>query len=1084
MIAPNHRGSLLHAVAVCLACCAMAQATLPPSARAQLPTPAESVPFTDDVRDGRQFRAFDLTGAGDRAILNYSSFDIAANQGVQFIQSSAQAQVLNRIASAVPSQIDGQIHANGEVFILNPAGVIFGQSAVVDVAGLFAAAGTLSDQDFLAGTLRFVNLTGPIENRGLLRAAGPAARAIVSLLGANVANSGQIVAPGGAVVAVAGNDVLLTRTGSNVVVRLSGAAAGLDPAVPGIANSGSITADGGSVQLAVGDMYATAFLQSETGSIGAQDIALNSTDDGGVDVGGTLQAASASSAPSTVSITSGGDVSLNQIRADQVSVSAASILDGSTAESPLDDNVTAGTATLTATRGPIGRPAEADLDILAQDFVRLLAEGVAGSIAAHVNVPPSPGAIEASATGDVAISTRVSLPITRVSGDFVTLRAGTSIFEGPEAPAGPNVTARSGAALLAAHIGARNPVVPANNRGFDVDIDGPLTTQATGVVNLRSAGNLVLSNLSGGDITIASGTDLSVGLVTGIDQVRLQARSILQGSSPSIFPPGVDAPLVALVAQRIGTQQKPLSVRARARLDATAQGPQGFLNLQGSSFDNFNLPLGLVQSSGDARLNAAIIQDATQDEAPNLIVGGRLDLTGNAIGFGDDLDVIVRGNLTATGGFLDSVNLDSPETLNVERVSTFFVELRAASLLDATPDDSGTNVSASVATLTATEGAIGGPGDADLDIGSEDGVRLTANGPRGSISAFVGVSPTIGIVEASATGDVSLEGGFLPLRRVQGDFVTLRARASIFDDPQEDPVEAPNVTARSGARLIGENVGVRDPAFRGADLDLAVTGALTVESTGVVALDSASDLSLARVQGTDVSIRATQIRDGTAAEASNLVATTARLQATTGDIGGTGNADLDVQVSGPLTASAPGRIVLSSTGDLRAAQVSGSQVTLSARSILDGSAADELANVTGQSLSLTATAGSIGAAGAADLDVQADTLAARATGNVVISSQGALSLDQVSATNVTLQARSILDAQPGAGLEVPNVLALTANLTATGGNIGGPGNADLDVLALVIRPSATGSIFLDPILGFVQRQPGPVTLGALQRAVR
>ncbi len=107
-------------------------------------------------------RQGDLTviHAGNNAVINYRSFDIGANEKVQFVQPDALSRVLNRINSAVPTRIDGTLTANGRVYIVNPAGVMFGKGAVIDVARLFAAGGNLADADFLKNADRFTDLRG------------------------------------------------------------------------------------------------------------------------------------------------------------------------------------------------------------------------------------------------------------------------------------------------------------------------------------------------------------------------------------------------------------------------------------------------------------------------------------------------------------------------------------------------------------------------------------------------------------------------------------------------------------------------------------------------------------------------------------------------------------------------------------------------------------------------------------------------------------------------------------------------------------------------------------------------------------
>ena len=89
--------------------------------------------------------------AANQTIIDYSKFDIPTGDTVRFIQPGSTATVLNRISGASPTAIDGNLFANGIVYMVNPAGVMFGQGAVINVGQIFAAAGNLSNSDFLQG---------------------------------------------------------------------------------------------------------------------------------------------------------------------------------------------------------------------------------------------------------------------------------------------------------------------------------------------------------------------------------------------------------------------------------------------------------------------------------------------------------------------------------------------------------------------------------------------------------------------------------------------------------------------------------------------------------------------------------------------------------------------------------------------------------------------------------------------------------------------------------------------------------------------------------------------------------------------
>ncbi len=217
--------------------------------------------------------------AGDRSIINYRSFDIGSNESVRFVQPGADARVLNRINSASPTRIDGSLMANGRVYIINPAGVVFGQGAVVNVNQLFAAGGALSDSDFIAGRNNFTNLTGSVTNQGTITGS------LVGLVGSHVANVGSIVAPRGAVVMAAGEDVIIAERHGQVHVRVTGAAAAAEGKAA-VEQSGVIDAERGRVIMGAGDMYALAV--RHTGTTRAKDVQIQGQGTGVVSVSGTV----------------------------------------------------------------------------------------------------------------------------------------------------------------------------------------------------------------------------------------------------------------------------------------------------------------------------------------------------------------------------------------------------------------------------------------------------------------------------------------------------------------------------------------------------------------------------------------------------------------------------------------------------------------------------------------------------------------------------------------------------------------------------------------------------------------------------
>ena len=209
-------------------------------------------------------------------ILNWDSYNIRANETVNYRQPNANAQALNRIHSQNPSHIHGRLNANGKVLLVNPNGVFFKPGARVNVGGLMASGLNITDQDFLAGKYHFKHAgktpPGAVVNQGVIQAATGGS---VSLLGGAVRNEGRILAHAGQVNLVAGKalamdfdgDGLMRFTVSEALLKKAG---GLAQAV---SNTGTIAAEGGAVLLqgrAARDVFSE--VVNNSGVIGAAKV--------------------------------------------------------------------------------------------------------------------------------------------------------------------------------------------------------------------------------------------------------------------------------------------------------------------------------------------------------------------------------------------------------------------------------------------------------------------------------------------------------------------------------------------------------------------------------------------------------------------------------------------------------------------------------------------------------------------------------------------------------------------------------------------------------------------------------------------
>ena len=198
--------------------------------------------------------------ATQNAVINWNSFNIGAGERVNIYQPNAQAALLNRVLGGNPSEIFGTLSANGRVFLVNPAGVLFAPGAQVDAGSILASTMNITNADFMAGKYAFVGTPtdGKIINRASLIAKN---EGTVALLGKDVVNEGVIVEMKGAAVLAAGEAVSLDFNGDGKVSVVPTKAA-MEQAVT---NKGLVEADGGLVFMsaATGDALTRSAVNQE-----------------------------------------------------------------------------------------------------------------------------------------------------------------------------------------------------------------------------------------------------------------------------------------------------------------------------------------------------------------------------------------------------------------------------------------------------------------------------------------------------------------------------------------------------------------------------------------------------------------------------------------------------------------------------------------------------------------------------------------------------------------------------------------------------------------------------------------------------
>jgi filamentous hemagglutinin family protein len=213
-------------------------------------------------------------------VIDWSSFNIGSASSVRFYQGTGTPgtstwtpntsyAALNRIYDANPSLIFGALKADGQVYLINRNGILFGSNSQVNVYGLIASALNITTQNFNKGLLSFTttpdtnsdsNQSGTIgsdvtvANMGTITTANGG---FVALVGPQVENDGTITSPIGKIaligVADAGqNQTDVQFTPNNTTATSTGVVDYNPAALPGIATNsvtGSLIADQGRVEM-------------------------------------------------------------------------------------------------------------------------------------------------------------------------------------------------------------------------------------------------------------------------------------------------------------------------------------------------------------------------------------------------------------------------------------------------------------------------------------------------------------------------------------------------------------------------------------------------------------------------------------------------------------------------------------------------------------------------------------------------------------------------------------------------------------------------------------------------------------------
>lgn len=267
-----------------------------------------------------------------QAFINWQSFNIGVGETTTFVQPSSSSLVWNQINDPNPSQILGNLNANGYVVLQNQNGFYIGGQAAISAHGLIMTTSPLPMPDLSAGgpwSFSAPPPTAKIVNYGQINIGGGGS---AFLIANDIENNGSINAPGGNIGLYAGQDVLVSTRpdGRGLSAQVTLPAGSVD-------NSGKLIADGGSIALQAKVVNQGGLVQANTAqnvngtiqliasdalNLGANSVISAQGDVAGVSAGGSVKVKSdgtfSDQSGSTINIaggTQGGDGGLLEISA-------------------------------------------------------------------------------------------------------------------------------------------------------------------------------------------------------------------------------------------------------------------------------------------------------------------------------------------------------------------------------------------------------------------------------------------------------------------------------------------------------------------------------------------------------------------------------------------------------------------------------------------------------------------------------------------------------------------------------------------------------------------------------------------------
>ena len=199
--------------------------------------------------------------ASDRAVINYSSFNIASHESVVITLPNTSSSILNRDLGGNMSTLAGMLQCNGLFILVNPSGIYIAPTAKIDVGSVILSTRDINTQDYINNNLVFKKISKDQLDTLLLNAGtiNISKGGFGVLIAGAIENQGTIAAPIGRIHLASGDAVRLDMSADgliSVAIEEKVASAIYDhqgrPITDAIKNTGTLS--GGVVVLSAGSV--------------------------------------------------------------------------------------------------------------------------------------------------------------------------------------------------------------------------------------------------------------------------------------------------------------------------------------------------------------------------------------------------------------------------------------------------------------------------------------------------------------------------------------------------------------------------------------------------------------------------------------------------------------------------------------------------------------------------------------------------------------------------------------------------------------------------------------------------------------